>query len=171
MFGSIGITEIMLIAGIALIFLGPEKFPEFAKIMARTVRDIRGYVQDAQKDIAEELKPIKKELDKLSSVDPEAYLEKLADAADDENEYADIIPEPDISPTLAPPVIMEASNENMTMAVASLNRLSPSTRIVKRLGACMSLKIAITATGSVAETIAPSKRQTSKGTPATTEIV
>ena len=45
-----------------------------------------------------------------------------------------------------------------TIAVASLNRLSPSTRIASRLGAPRSLKIATTATGSVAETIAPSSR-------------
>lgn len=97
MFGSIGITELILIGGIALIFLGPEKFPEFAKIMARTVRDIRGYVADAQKDIAQELKPVKDELDKLSKVDPEAYLERLADSANEDEEWDNINLEPDPS--------------------------------------------------------------------------
>ena len=96
MFGSIGITELMLIAAIALMFLGPEKFPEFAKIMARTIRDIRGYVQDAQKDIAKELKPIKKELDDLSKIDPEAYLDKLAESGDEEDDSPPNV-EPDTS--------------------------------------------------------------------------
>ncbi|MCH7910839.1 MAG: twin-arginine translocase TatA/TatE family subunit [Candidatus Hydrogenedentes bacterium] len=96
MFGSIGITELLLIAAIALMFLGPEKFPEFAKIMARTIRDIRGYVQDAQKDIAKELKPIKKELDDLSKIDPEAYLDKLAESGEDEDESPPNV-EPDTS--------------------------------------------------------------------------
>ena len=96
MFGSIGITELMLIAAIALMFLGPEKFPEFAKIMARTIRDIRGYVRDAQKDIAKELKPIKKELDDLSKIDPEAYLDKLAESGEDEDESPPNV-EPDTS--------------------------------------------------------------------------
>lgn len=83
MFGSIGITELMLIAGVALVFLGPDKFPEFAKIVARTIRDVRGYVQDAQRDISEELKPIKKELNQLSQYNPEDYLERLADSAEE----------------------------------------------------------------------------------------
>jgi len=42
-----------------------------------------------------------------------------------------------------------------TIAVASLNKLSPSTSIVRRFGAPISLKRAITATGSVAEISAP----------------
>jgi len=35
MFGSIGFTELILIAGVALMVLGPEKFPEFAKMAAQ----------------------------------------------------------------------------------------------------------------------------------------
>ncbi|HIF05099.1 MAG TPA: preprotein translocase, partial [Candidatus Poseidoniales archaeon] len=59
MFGSIGVFEIVLIAGLALMILGPDKFPEFAKISMRTVRDIRKYMSDAQRDIASELNPLK----------------------------------------------------------------------------------------------------------------
>ena len=94
MFGSIGITELLLIAAIALMFLGPEKFPEFAKIMARTIRDIRGYVQDAQKDIAKELKPVKEELENLRKIDPEAYLEKLAGPEEEEEGPPNLEPDP-----------------------------------------------------------------------------
>lgn len=88
MFGSIGMSELLLIAAIALVFLGPEKFPDFAKIVARTVRDVRSYMQEAQTEIAKELKPVKKELEKLSRYDATEYLEKLADAggADDEDD-------------------------------------------------------------------------------------
>lgn len=86
MFGSIGITEIMVIAGVALIFLGPEKFPEFAKIAARTVRDLRRYVDEAKRDLSEELKPVKKELNELTRYDPTEYIEKLADSAMGEDE-------------------------------------------------------------------------------------
>ena len=81
MFGSIGVTELLVIAGVALVFLGPERFPEFAKIVARTFRDVRGYMDEAKRDIAKEIKPVKDELAKLSKIDPETYIEKLADTA------------------------------------------------------------------------------------------
>ena len=46
------------------------------------------------------------------------------------------------------------------MDAASLNRLSPSTSVVRRLGAPTSRKMPTTATGSVVATMAPSSRQT-----------
>ena len=49
------------------------------------------------------------------------------------------------------------------MAVASFNRLSPSTSTVRRLGAPNCRKIAITATGSVALRIDPSSRAAGSG--------
>lgn len=94
MFGSIGITEILIIAAIALIFLGPEKFPEVAKMAARFVKDVRGYVNEAQNEITKELRPVKDELKKISKADTEAYFEKLADLADEDDD-TEIIPEPD----------------------------------------------------------------------------
>ena len=60
MFG-IGFPEMIIIAGIALVVIGPEKFPDFAKIVMRTIRDIRGYVDEARQEINKELKPMKKE--------------------------------------------------------------------------------------------------------------
>jgi sec-independent protein translocase protein TatB len=77
MFGSVGMTEIMIFAGIALVIIGPDKFPGFAKIVIRTVKDVRGYVADAQRDIAKEIVPVKKELEKLSKIDPEKYIDSL----------------------------------------------------------------------------------------------
>ena len=62
---------------------------------------------------------------------------------------------------------MAARIVKSTIAVASLKRLSPSTRIAKRFGAPRSLKIATTATGSVADKIAPSNRHTTKPIPDT----
>ena len=74
MFG-IGFPEMIIIAGIALVVIGPEKFPDFAKIVMRTIRDVRGYVDEARQEINKELKPLKKEMDKLSRIDTEEYLE------------------------------------------------------------------------------------------------
>lgn len=86
MFG-IGFPEMIIIAGIALVVIGPEKFPDFAKIVMRTIRDVRGYVDEARQEINKELKPIKKEMDKLSRIDTEEYLEKLIPSdSDDEDE-------------------------------------------------------------------------------------
>ena len=54
---------------------------------------------------------------------------------------------------------MPASMANKAMAAASFSRLSPSTSMVSRLGAPISLKMPITAAGSVVATMAPSIRQ------------
>lgn len=80
MFNSIGIGEIIVIAVIALIVMGPEKFPEFAKIAMRAFRDVRGYVDDIKKEMANELRPVKKEINQLSRYNPEEYVDKMAGA-------------------------------------------------------------------------------------------
>ena len=74
---GLGITELVIIAGIALIVIGPEKFPEFAKIVTHTIRDVRGYVEDVQKDLGKELKPVQKEVNKLSRYSAEDYIDSL----------------------------------------------------------------------------------------------
>ncbi len=81
MFSSIGITEMILIAGIALVVLGPEKFPEAAKVAAKMFRDMRGYFNDAKNELTKEMRPIQNELKELSRHDPESYLERWADSA------------------------------------------------------------------------------------------
>ncbi|MFP6581903.1 MAG: twin-arginine translocase TatA/TatE family subunit [Candidatus Hydrogenedentota bacterium] len=101
MFGSIGVFEIVLIAGLALMILGPDKFPEFAKISMRTMRDIRKYMSDAQRDIASELNPLKQELDGLKKIDVESYVDDLiSDGTDedmDDDDDGSINLEPDAS--------------------------------------------------------------------------
>jgi hypothetical protein len=57
-----------------------------------------------------------------------------------------------------PDVPAERMMMNSTIPVASLNKLSPSTRTDSRSGALRSLKRATTATGSVAEISAPNSR-------------
>ena len=92
MIGNLGIGEIVLIAGIALVALGPEKFPEFAKVALRAFRDLRGYLDEAKREISEELRPVKKEIEELSRHNPEDYIESLAgsvtDVDDDDGEEA-----------------------------------------------------------------------------------
>lgn len=76
---NIGFGEMILIAGIALVVIGPEKFPDFAKIVLRTIRDFRGYMDDIKQEVTKELRPVKKELQNLSRYDPETYLNALTD--------------------------------------------------------------------------------------------
>ena len=79
MFG-LGLSEILIIAAIALVVLGPEKFPEFAKIALRAFRDLRGYVDDIKREMAEELNPVKNELTKLAQYNVEDYVAPITEA-------------------------------------------------------------------------------------------
>lgn len=56
--GSIGMGEIILLMAIALIVIGPDKFPQFAKIVIRTFRDLRNYVDDVKHELSKELRPV-----------------------------------------------------------------------------------------------------------------
>jgi sec-independent protein translocase protein TatB len=85
MFGNLSLFEIAIIAGVALIILGPEKFPGHAKIAMRFIRDIRGYWEQAKRDITEELKPMRKELRELQRYKPEQYLDAFTGGDDDTN--------------------------------------------------------------------------------------
>jgi len=78
---GIGFSEMVLIAGFALIVIGPEKFPDFAKLVIRTIRDLRGYVDDVKREVAKELKPLKEEVNALSKIDPEKYIDSLTKEA------------------------------------------------------------------------------------------
>lgn len=74
---GIGFTEMVLIAGIALVVIGPEKFPDFAKLAIRTIRDLKGYVDEVKLEVGKEFKPLKKEIEALSKIDPEKYIDSL----------------------------------------------------------------------------------------------
>ncbi len=65
-----------------------------------------------------------------------------------------------------PPTVCSAM-PNRTIAVPSLNRLSPSTRVPSDFGVPRRLNVAMTATGSVAETIAPTTKASSSRSPVT----
>ena len=79
MFG-LSLSHILIIAAIALVVLGPEKFPEFAKIALRAFRDLRGYVDDIKREMAEELNPVKNELTKLAQFNTEDYIAPITEA-------------------------------------------------------------------------------------------
>ena len=60
--------------------------------------------------------------------------------------------------------IIPSKTANSAIAAASLRRASPSTKRVKRAGAPISRKIAMTAAGSVVDTTEPSSKQTTNET-------
>ncbi|HOE66032.1 MAG TPA: twin-arginine translocase TatA/TatE family subunit [Candidatus Hydrogenedentes bacterium] len=72
--------EFLLLAAVALIILGPEKFPQYARIAIKTYRDIRRYFEEAKREIADELNPVKHELARLSRHDPETYIQRLVES-------------------------------------------------------------------------------------------
>lgn len=99
MFGSIGVFELIIIGAVALMVLGPEKFPEFAKMAARFVKDIRSYANEIQREVAKEIKPMTKELGDLRRIDPEKYLDKLAGDAEEEEKLKNTPPNPEPHPS------------------------------------------------------------------------
>ncbi|MCC6153469.1 MAG: twin-arginine translocase TatA/TatE family subunit [Candidatus Hydrogenedentes bacterium] len=80
---NIGMPELLVIAAIALIFLGPEKFPTQAKVFLRLVRDFREHWDDAKRDILNEINPVKKEFRELRKFKPEELLDKLTGESDE----------------------------------------------------------------------------------------
>ena len=99
MFGSLGFSELLIIAAVALVILGPEKFPGQAKIFMRFVRDIRSYWDEAKRDLTDELKPVKMEFKELQKYKPEDYLESMtSDSSEDVSHDAQGYPKPDGAP-------------------------------------------------------------------------
>ncbi len=74
---NVGMPELLVIAAIALIFLGPEKFPTQAKVFLRMIREFREHWDDAKRDIMSEINPVKKEFRELRKFKPEELLDKL----------------------------------------------------------------------------------------------
>ena len=89
---NIGMPELLVIAGIALIFLGPEKFPTQAKVFLRLVRDFREHWDDAKRDILNEINLVKKEFRELRKFKPEELLDKLTGESDETPQSAPAVP-------------------------------------------------------------------------------
>ena len=68
----IGTTELMLIAGIALLLFGGKKLPELMKGMGQGVRsfkegvkDVSEPIEDVKKELSEPIKHVKNEFDEV----------------------------------------------------------------------------------------------------------
>jgi sec-independent protein translocase protein TatB len=81
---DIGTGELLALAILALLVLGPEKLPRYAADAARFLRQVRNLANDARSEVTKELGP---ELDglSLSEMNPRALLRKhLLDGLDDD---------------------------------------------------------------------------------------
>ena len=61
MFG-IGMPELLVILGLALLLIGPKKLPQLAKSLGKTMGELRKASDDLKDTISEEIKPIKDEI-------------------------------------------------------------------------------------------------------------
>jgi Tat protein translocase TatB subunit len=61
MFG-IGMPELLVILGLALLLIGPKKLPQLAKSLGKTMGELRKATDDIKDTISEEIKPIKDEI-------------------------------------------------------------------------------------------------------------
>ncbi|MBI4555955.1 MAG: twin-arginine translocase TatA/TatE family subunit [Candidatus Hydrogenedentes bacterium] len=116
MFGGMSFFELVILMGIALVLIGPEKFPDFTKIVMRTIRDVRNYVNDIKQDLAEEVRPIKEEVRQLSRYKPEDYIDALseADSSDDESETNQSASAGPVESTSSPPPADSGVNADTT---------------------------------------------------------
>ncbi|MHB1260345.1 MAG: twin-arginine translocase TatA/TatE family subunit [Thermoplasmatota archaeon] len=65
MFGSMGIQELLIIAGVALLVFGPSRLPKMGKAFGETIREFRKVGKDlaeAGDEVDRELKAVEKEV-------------------------------------------------------------------------------------------------------------
>lgn len=55
MFGSIGFPELIMIFIVVLLLFGPQKLPDVAKLLGKTIREFRETVNAAKATIEEEI--------------------------------------------------------------------------------------------------------------------
>ena len=74
MFGSLGIQEIVVILGLALIIFGPKKLPEIGKTLGRSLGEFRRATSDLKRSIQQEV-------DSIDDTPPESSTTKSKDSS------------------------------------------------------------------------------------------
>jgi len=81
---DIGAGELLGLALVALLLVGPNKLPTFAADAARFIRKMRGFAQSATSDLRENLGPGFEDLS-LSDLNPKSFIRKqMRQVLDDE---------------------------------------------------------------------------------------
>jgi len=83
---GIGWTEILVLGVIALVVMGPEQFPNFAKTIIRAARDLRGYwdeirvevEKEVKKPLERELRPLQQDFRNMTRQDPDNYTRTIS---------------------------------------------------------------------------------------------
>ncbi len=83
---DIGLSELAVIAFIAVLVFGPDKLPELARQAGQLVRKLRTFANNARDELRSELGPEYADLE-LSDLDPRVIVRKhIAEALADEDE-------------------------------------------------------------------------------------
>lgn len=81
---DIGAGELLGLALVALVLVGPTKLPTFAADAARFIRKVRNFAQSATSDLRENLGPGFEDLS-VSDLNPKSFIRKqMRQALDDE---------------------------------------------------------------------------------------
>ncbi len=95
-FSNIGITELIVILILALLVVGPERLPEMARKLAKTLRDVRQAYENLTKDLGPELmsiqettREIRDSVDSVRSI-PKDAVGSVIKAADLEDTVKDL---------------------------------------------------------------------------------
>jgi sec-independent protein translocase protein TatB len=101
---GIGLTEMAVIAFVAVLVFGPEKLPEFARQSGRLIRRVRDLANGARDDLRAELGPAYADLE-LRDLDPRSIVRKhvMEALAEEEDERragrrADVLAEGEVPP-------------------------------------------------------------------------
>jgi sec-independent protein translocase protein TatB len=95
-FSNIGITELVVILLLALLVVGPERLPELAQKLGKTLRDVRKAYENLTRDLGPELTSIQKSTQELrESVEsvrsiPQDMAKSIAKAADLDDTLAEL---------------------------------------------------------------------------------
>jgi sec-independent protein translocase protein TatB len=86
---DIGTGELIALAVLALLILGPEKLPQYAQEAARFIRQLRSLANEARTEVTRELGPELDGLD-LRDLNPRSLVRKhLLDPLDDDDDDDD----------------------------------------------------------------------------------
>ncbi len=106
-FFGIGIPEMLVVGVLALIFIGPEKLPGVIAQVMKTIRELRDYATDVQRELADELAPLREDFEGLTREVNEFAQDVTASvnevAAETQAVTAEADPRPAFNELMAPP--------------------------------------------------------------------
>ncbi|HEX9811889.1 MAG TPA: Sec-independent protein translocase protein TatB [Burkholderiales bacterium] len=128
---DIGFSELLLIALVGLIVIGPKRLPEVARTVGQWVAKVRRFVADVKQDIdremqqaeLSELRNLKQELEETRRV-----VEQTSSSLIKEANIAAPPETAGVSPTVPTPSIASATPSVAALAEADATRPSPPSR-------------------------------------------